>query len=171
MEIDSCAEIADHSLDIILLCNVLHHLPLPIVFLSKAHKKLKRNGKIILTEPFCSAFSRIIYFLHHEETNFKVEEASLSRVEGPLSSSNMALPQMIFFKKKEWLAKIAKYYNISARELHYYTSLSYFLTGGVSHNFHIPYSLYKLMFSLDQKVSKLFPRLFASFFTIILKTI
>ena len=173
MEIDSCVEIEDHSLDIILLCNVLHHLPLPIAFLSKAHKKLKENGegKIIITEPYSSVLSKIIYFFHREQNNFRVEEASLGEVEGPLSSSNMALPQMIFFKKKEWLAQVTEHYDGSAMELHYYTGLSYFLTGGVSHNFHIPHFLYKLIFFLDQKLAGLFPRIFASFFTVVLKTV
>ena len=170
MEIDSCVEIEDHSLDIILLCNVLHHLPLPIVFLSKAHKKLKRSGRIIITEPYSSILSRLIYFFHREANDFKVEQAALGEVEGPLSSSNMALPQMIFFKKKEWSEKLARYYSITAKETRYYTSLSYFLTGGVSHNFHIPHFLYKLIFTFDQKISMLFPRVFASFFTVILKT-
>ena len=171
MKIDECREIKDRSLDIILLTNVLHHLPFPIVFLSKAHKKLKKGGKIIITEPYYSLFSKLIYLFHHEKTDFSVKKASLTEHEGPLSSSNMALPQMIFFKKKEWLKEVLSYYMIDKADLHYYTTLSYFLTGGVSYNFRIPHFLYKLLFTIDKRISILLPKIFASFFTVTLKAL
>ena len=56
------------SLDVIILLNVIHHIPDSEKFLLECHRVLKSNGKILLIEPANTWFSRIIYKnFHHED--------------------------------------------------------------------------------------------------------
>lgn len=169
MEIDNFEKIGDESIDIITVTNVLHHIKDPILFIEKAKKKLKQNGRIIFTEPYYSTVSNVIYrYLHHEATDMNIQEHKLSTIEGPLSSANMALPYLIFYKKPNWRKKIEESYFIKDTILPFYTSLSYMMTGGISRRIPIPTLIYKLIFKVDVWLAKTFPNIFASFFSMIL---
>jgi len=144
-DIDDVDDIQDESIDFIVLTNVLHHIENPTLFFIKSAKKLKRGGHIITTEPYFSILSSIIYrYIHHEEVDFTIHIPKLSNVvAGPLSSSNIALPYMIFFKRNSWLNNLKNIYDISRPE--YYTSLAYFLTGGISRKIPTASWLYKII--------------------------
>src|SRR5215471_4472406 len=102
-DIDKLDAIKNESLDVITLTNVLHHLKSPIVFLNRAANKLKPGGKVIATEPFFSLLSTPIFkYLHHEPVDFQVSEPELAEVQGPLASANIALPWLIFFRRRDW---------------------------------------------------------------------
>ena len=106
-EIDKLDAIKDESLDVITLTNVLHHLKSPIVFLNRAASKLKPGGKVIATEPFFSLLSTPIFkYLHHETVDFRIAEPELKDVHGPLASANIALPWLIFFRRRDWLESL-----------------------------------------------------------------
>jgi SAM-dependent methyltransferase len=164
-KIDRFTELPDNSVDIITLTNVLHHLQEPVVFLSAAVKKLVPGGSILLVEPFFSVMSYPIYkWLHHEPVEFKISTPELSLINGPLSTSNQAIPYMIFFKKNSWLDELAEKYYIEDIEVGFFTSLSYMLSGGISKKIPIPHCLYKCILEIDIRIARKFPRLFASFF-------
>lgn len=153
------------SLDMILMTNVMHHLKSPITFLKNATVKLKRGGTIVLTEPFFSLISTLIYkYIHHEPVDLSIDEPKLGDIKGPLSSANSALPFMIFYSKKKWLNTIKRYYTVEPYG--YFSFISYFITGGISKKIPIPQHLYKLIFKFDMFLSKCFPTIFASFFTV-----
>lgn len=164
-EIDRLVDIPDASLDVITLTNVLHHLGDPVDFLVKAAVKLKDGGRIIATEPYISLLSRAVYKIHHEPVEFNIDEPKLSGIEGPLATANMAIPFMIFKMREDWAAPLAPYYELPTR-LRPYSGLSYMITGGISRRIPIPLILYKPFFALDSMLTKLAPRLLASFFTI-----
>jgi hypothetical protein len=85
------------------LTNVIHHLKDLIAFLNRAACKLKRNGKIIATEPYFSTLSALIFeYLHHETVDLKITEPILPEVRGPLASANIALPWLIFVSRGRW---------------------------------------------------------------------
>jgi len=158
--------IQNSTLDLIVLTNVLHHLQKPLNFLINARTKLKDNGSIIITEPYFSWISSSIYrFIHHEAVDSSIKTPELkSEEDSPLSSANVVLPYLVFFKKMEWLANVNKYYQIEL--LGCFSSLSYFVTGGISKCFPIPHILYKIIFKFDRSITKYFPRIAASFFTV-----
>ena len=163
--IDRYSAIQDHSIDIICLTNVLHHLLDPIRFLCNATKKLKNQGEVFLVEPFFSVVSYAIFkMLHHEQINFKICYPGLDRVNGPLSSANQAIPYMIFFRRESWKSRLSNYYDMSRTELNFFSSLSYMMTGGISRKFSIPIWIYRLLFRADYFLSIKAPRFFASFF-------
>ena len=107
-DIDRYDGIADHSVDVISLTNVLHHLRDPLEFLTKATRKLKPGGEVIAVEPYFSALSYPLYkLLHHEPVDFGIARPRLESIEGPLSSSNQAIPHMLFVSRPDWLAELA----------------------------------------------------------------
>ena len=163
-QIDTFATIEDNSLDVITITNVLHHLADPVVFLQKAATKLKRGGSIIFTEPFISLLSKFIYvYLHHEPIDLHIMDPKIGKIEGPLSSANIALPFLIF--QNGWDAPLRRIYQYPNRGCFYFSSISYMLTGGISKRLNIPKFLYKVIFHVDLALSRFFPKLFASFFT------
>jgi SAM-dependent methyltransferase len=168
-EIDKLDTIKDKSIDVITLTNVLHHLKSPIAFLNRAAGKLKSGGKVIATEPFFSLLSTPIFkYLHHEPVDFHISEPELGEVQGPLASANIALPWLIFFRRREWLQRLNENFNVASLSARPFSSLSYMATGGISHRLPIPGFLYRVLFLIDREFSHYFPSLCASFFTITL---
>jgi hypothetical protein len=168
-EIDRLDAIKDNSLDVITLTNVLHHLKSPIAFLNRAAGKLKSGGKVIATEPFLSALSSAIFkCLHHEPINMDISEPELNHVKGPLETANIALPWLIFFRKREWLQRLNDNFDLTSFSARPFTALSYMMTGGISRKLPVPGFLYRAIFPIDLALSRRFPRLCAAFFTVTL---
>lgn len=167
--IDQFDQVADASLDVIALTNVLHHLRNPIDFLNRAASKIKHGGKIIATEPYFSTLSTFIFkYLHHEPVDFDINEPALSEVRGPLASANIALPWLIFVRHHEWREMLKANFEFDAKKFPAFSSISYMATGGISRRLPIPAPLYKILFRLDMVLSRIFPNALASFFTITL---
>jgi hypothetical protein len=168
-EIDKLDAVKDNSLDVITLTNVLHHLKNPIAFLNRAVSKLKSGGKVIATEPFFSLLSTPIFkHLHHETVDFRISRPELNDVQGPLASANIALPWLIFFRKREWLHRLNDNFDLSNLLVRPFSALSYMVTGGISHRLPVPGLLYRVLFPIDLALSRRFARICASFFTVIL---
>jgi SAM-dependent methyltransferase len=168
-EIDKFDAIRDESLDVITLTNVLHHLKSPIAFLNRAAKKLKSDGKIIATEPFFSVVSTPMFkYLHHEPVDFEISQPELKDIREPLASANIALPWLIFFRRRDWADKLSENYDVANCSVRPFSALSYMVTGGISHKLPVPIWVYRAFFPMDLFLSRCFPRLCASFFTIVL---
>jgi SAM-dependent methyltransferase len=168
-DIDIFEPIPNESLDVITMTNVLHHLKAPVTFLIKAAQKLKPGGKVIMAEPYFSAFSRLIYtHIHPEPVNFYVNDPVLCEVRGPLTSANIALPYQIFFSDKKWSEPLVSYYDFSIESVSHYSSLAYMLTGGISMRFPVPASIYRLLLGADIFMADRFPKVFSSFFILVM---
>ena len=148
---------------------MLHHLKSPIEFLNRAANKLKRGGKVIATEPFFSILSTPIFkYLHHEPVDFGISEPELKSVRGPLASANIALPWLIFFRRRDWADKVSENYDVANCSVRFFSAVSYMATGGISQKCQSLSWLYRAFFPMDVFLSRCFPRLCASFFTIVL---
>jgi SAM-dependent methyltransferase len=168
-DIDKLSAIKDNSVDVITLTNVLHHLKNPIEFLNRAASKLKTGGKVIATEPFFSFLSTPIFkYLHHEPLDSTISEPELDEVQGPLASANIALPWLIFFKRRDWLERLNQNFDVPMMSTHPFSALSYMATGGISHKLPIPHFIYRALFPIDFFFSRHFPRFCAAFFTVTL---
>ena len=168
-EIDQVSALADESFDVITLTNVLHHLRSPLEFLTRAAPKLKHGGKIIATEPYFSFLSTPIFrYLHHEAVDFSIDAPALADVRGPLTTANIALPWLIFFKHPRWSDSLLAEFRFDETSLRPFSSISYMITGGISRKLPVPGFIYQPLFRLDLLLSRMFPRFFASFFTITL---
>jgi SAM-dependent methyltransferase len=167
--IDKVDDIRDGSLDVITVTNVLHHLRSPIAFLNRAANKLKSGGKVIATEPFFSLLSTPIFkYLHHEPVDIEISKPELKNVRGPLASANIALPWLIFFRRRDWADNLSQNYDMANCSVRFFSAVSYMATGGISHKVPIPAWFYRAFFHVDLFLSRCFPKLCASFFTIAL---
>ncbi len=165
-EIDKLDAIKDESLDVITVTNVLHHLKDPIAFLNRAASKLKSGGKVIATEPFFSLLSTPIFkYLHHEPVNLRISEPELKDVQGPLTSANIALPWLIFFRNRDWLQRLNEKFDVPRLAVRPFSAFSYLATGGIYRKLPIPHLLYRTLFRVDLAVSRRFPVFCATFFT------
>lgn len=161
-KIDELNQVPDESLDVITMTNVLHHLERPIDFLNAAAIKLKPGGQVVLVEPFFSWISSLIFlYLHHEPTDFHVKNPIIERQFNPLGTANICLPHLIFFKHKAWLGMLGARYNLESLQIDHYSFITYALSGGVSRNFPVPTSLFKMILVVDRWLAKTFPRIFA----------
>jgi len=165
-DIADFSEIPDHSIDVITLTNVLHHLRDPVQFLRSATRKLAKGGQVFIVEPYFSLLSYPLFkFLHHEPVNFDISRPVLGKVNGPLSSSNQAIPHMIFFSRSDWLRELSDYYELNETRIGFFTSIAYMLTGGISRIFPVPHWIYRPYLVLDRSLATLLPKIFASFFS------
>src|SRR5438067_13433091 len=143
-EIDKLDAIKDNSIDVITLTNVLHHLKRPIAFLNGAAAKLKSGGKVIATEPFFSALSSLIFkHLHHEPVDLNISQPILGDVRGPLRSANIALPWLIFCRRRDWLQQLDAKFDVAHISIRPFSALSYMVTGGISRKLPVPRFLYR----------------------------
>lgn len=120
----------DNELKAIVMTNVFHHFPAVESFLSEASRCVRKGGRLVMLEPWNTAWSRLIYKrLHHEPF---VPEASDWGFEGcgPLSDANGALPWIVFQRDRERLNELYPEWKVlSIRET---MPFRYLLSGGVS---------------------------------------
>ncbi|WMW66265.1 methyltransferase domain-containing protein [Nitratidesulfovibrio liaohensis] len=161
------SEVTNHSIDVITLTNVLHHLRDPIHFLRSATRKLAKGGEVFILEPYFSVLSYPLYkLLHHESVDFNISRPVLDTASGPLSSSNQAMPHMIFFSRPDWLRELGDCYDLDETHVKFFTSLAYMVTGGISRVFPVPHCIYRSYLVLDRFLARALPKLFASFFCV-----
>jgi SAM-dependent methyltransferase len=156
--------------DAIVMTNVLHHIQEPLKFFEGANHILKPGGKICFLEPYFSLLSYALYrstaSIHKEGIDFMVRSPNLTNYSGPLSSANMALPQLMLIRRK-FFDEVSK--NFEIKSVDYFTSLSYFVTGGAKKNYGVPEKIFQPYFNFDRILARLFPKIFASFFIAVLE--
>lgn len=119
----------EKSLRAIVLINVLHHISDPELFFKDANKCVKKDGAIIMVEPWVSSWSRIIYDkLHHEPFDPTSSSWTLPQ-SGPLSGGNDALPWIIFQRDRE---QFNQQTNWQIKSIKLTMPFRYLLSGGVS---------------------------------------
>jgi len=136
---------AQHSLDAIVMTNVLHHIPDVSAFFDEASFCVRPGGKIILVEPWRSKWSEWVYQTIHPEPFLPDRDWSLLEG-GPLSSANGALPWILFCRDKKTFETKHPDWEISiAKPL---MPFSYLASGGVSLRSFVPswcYSAFRLL--------------------------
>ncbi len=109
---------ADGSVDNLVMMDVLHHIPYPLRFLTEAQRILRRGGRLVMTEPYISPASRIIFAVGHPEPvvmRAKIfgnggggggggeEDPCPLRGEGAFAS-NQATPRLLFYRDRKKVA-------------------------------------------------------------------
>jgi SAM-dependent methyltransferase len=123
---------ADQSLRAIVMVDVLHHIPDVHAFFEESERTLAVGGRIIMLEPWNTAWSRFVYTRFHPEPFLPdATEWSLSEEHaGPLSRANGALPWIVFERDKDTFSNLYPALRINKIALDY--PISYLLSGGVS---------------------------------------
>jgi hypothetical protein len=121
---------ADRSLRAIVMTDVLHHLPEPRLFFTKAASCVHVGGCVIMIEPWVSPWSRWVYErLHSEPFLPEASEWSFPST-GPLSGANGALPWILFERDRVQFER--EFPQWAIREIRPQMPFRYLVSGGVS---------------------------------------
>lgn len=133
---------ADSSLDGIVMINVLHHLPQARKFFAEASRCLRSGGAIVMSEPWVTVWSRMVYKrLHHELFDPVAKEWNFP-YSGPLSGANGALPWIIFARDRDQFEQ--EFPEMRIRSIKPDMPFSYLVSGGVSLRTLMPGWTYRL---------------------------
>ncbi|MDC3069334.1 methyltransferase domain-containing protein [Candidatus Pelagibacter sp.] len=119
------------SLDVIILLNVIHHIPNTEKFLSECYRALKYDGQILLIEPANTWFSKIIYKNFHHEDFDENGGWHLKKNGGRLSNANQAIPYIIFERDLKIFKE--KFNGFSLIKKYKFKPIHYVLSGGFSY--------------------------------------
>ncbi len=164
------------SFDYVIASNMIHHIPFPIKFFKEMNRIIKKGGKLIIFESYCSlVFQLATIIMKHEGFDFTLDvwdEKNPKSDEKNAWHGNIAVPHLIFDDKAKFEKNLGKYFKIEYEKL---TECFIFLnSGGVtSKTKRIPLNNFflNLLNKIDRMLVKLFPKIFCMGRRIVLKKI
>ena len=162
------------SFDYVIASNMIHHIPFPIKFFKEMNRIIKKGGKLIIFESYCSLiFQLATIIMKHEGFDFTLDvwdEKNPKSDEKNAWHGNIAVPHLIFDDKAKFEKNLGKYFNIEYEKL---TECFIFLnSGGVTSKTKcIPLNNFflNLLNKIDRMLVKLFPKIFCMGRRIVLK--
>jgi SAM-dependent methyltransferase len=155
----------NESFDYVIASNMIHHIPFPIKFFREMNRILKKDGKLIIFESYCSIFFQLATIvMKHEGFDFTKnvwDENDPKSDEKNAWAGNIAVPHLLFDDKQAFKNKMGNFFAIEHEEI---TECLIFLnSGGVtSKTFHIPLPFFILRFLnfVDRILVKTLPKIF-----------
>ena len=130
--LDGCTlPFSGNSLRAVVMTNVLHHLPEPRRFFKEASRCVRRGGRLIMVEPWVTAWSSFVYSKLHHEPFYPRGAGWEYPAGGPLSGANSALPWIIFHRDRARFQQEFPEWRVHS--LIPAMPFRYLLSGGVSH--------------------------------------
>ncbi len=143
-----CLPFADRSLRALVMVDVFHHIPDAGAFLREASRCLEPGGRILMVEPWVTAWSCWVYArLHHEPFDPGAESWSFPAT-GPLSGANSALPWIVFQRDRALFDE--RFPGLVIESIALERPLTYLLSGGVSLRSLMPGFTYGLWRCLEE---------------------
>lgn len=155
--------VMSRSLDAIVMTNVFHHIPDVELFLREATRCLRSSGRLVMIEPWRTAWSQWIYQSLHSEP-FVPDAGWQIPGGGPLSTANGALPWIIF--ERDRVVFEAKYSSLRIVKVQPLMPMAYIISGGMTIRGLIPSCAYRPVRTLERT---LFERLWSMFALIIIE--
>ncbi len=121
----------DESFSNIVLLDVLHHIPRPLLFLSEAARVLHRGGRLVILDPAITPLSWPFYrFLHHEPVDLSVDPLSedTAASEDDPFDSNQAFASLLFGRHRRRFEQSVNLFDIVT--LRRFSFIAYPLSGG-----------------------------------------
>ena len=155
----------DESYDYVIASNMIHHIPFPLKFFKEMNRILKKKGKLIIFESYCSlTFQLATIIMKHEGFDFTLDvwdEKNPKSDEKDAWHGNIAVPHLIFDNKKKFSENLGMYFKVEYEKL---TECLIFLnSGGVTSKTKcIPMNKYLLniLHFIDKILIKLLPNVF-----------
>ena len=162
------------SFDYVIASNMIHHIPFPIKFFKEMNRIIKKGGKLIIFESYCSlVFQLATIIMKHEGFDFTIDvwdEKNPKSDEKNAWHGNIAVPHLIFDDKTKFEKNLGKYFKIEYEKL---TECFIFLnSGGVTSKTKcIPLNNFflNLLNKIDRMLVRLFPKIFCMGRRIVLK--
>ena len=140
----------NQSVSAFFMLNVFHHIKDPIKTLYEMERCLKVGGKIVMIEPYNSAFGSFVYrHFHHE--GFDPNSDWKVKGRGRMSDANQAIPWIIFVRDREIFEK--KFPNSKIIKITPHTPLRYIFSGGLSKPQLLPSFTYNLVLLIEKILS------------------
>tara|TARA_E500000178_G_scaffold296104_1_gene302182 strand:- start:4729 stop:5535 length:807 start_codon:yes stop_codon:yes gene_type:complete len=121
----------DESFDYVIASNMIHHIPFPIKFFKEMNRILKKGGKLLVFESYCSIiFQLATIIMKHEGFDFTLDvwdEKEPKSDEKNAWHGNIAVPHLIFDNKEKFNENLGKYFRIEHEKL---TECLIFLNSG-----------------------------------------
>ncbi len=166
----------DESFNFVIASNMIHHIPYPIKFFKEMNRILKKNGKLIIFEPYCSILLQLAtIIMKHEGFDFTInvwDEKKPKSDEDDLWAGNIAVSNLIFDDKNKFEENLGSYFNLKHEKL--VECLIFLNSGGVtSKTMHIPLNNFflNLVNCIDKFLVKVFPSIFATGRQIVLEKV
>lgn len=140
------------SLRSIVMLNVLHHIPDVDAFFWEGSRCLKKNGTLVMIEPWLSSWSKLVYTKFHHEPFDHMTQSWKLPPSGPLSGGNDALPWIIFQRDIEKFEQIHSSWRVKLVEPGF--SFSYLLSGGISLRNLAPGCMFEFISCLEDRMPK-----------------
>jgi SAM-dependent methyltransferase len=119
----------DQALRAIVFTGVLHHIPNVRLFFSEAARCIRPGGKVLMIEPWVTAWSRFAYrHLHHEPFSPQAADWGFPS-SGPLSGANIALPWMVFERDRQRFA--SEFPQLEIEQIRPFLPFRYVVSGGL----------------------------------------
>tara|TARA_B100000963_G_scaffold360957_1_gene394050 strand:+ start:6580 stop:7386 length:807 start_codon:yes stop_codon:yes gene_type:complete len=155
----------NESFNYVIASNMIHHIPFPIKFFQEMNRILKKDGKLIIFESYCSVvFQLATIIMKHEGFDFTLDvwdEKNPKSDEKNAWHGNIAVPHLIFDDKKNFEKNLGKYFKINYEKL---TECLIFLnSGGVTSKTKcIPMNSFflNILNIIDKFLVKVFPSIF-----------
>jgi SAM-dependent methyltransferase len=148
---------ANGSLRAIVFTDVLHHMPDVRQFFSEASRCLRPGGKILMIEPWVTAWSRFVFkHFHHEPFSPKARDWSFPCT-GPLSGANGAIPWIVFVRDRDIFESEFPYLDIE--QIRPFMPFRYLVSGGVGMRSLMPGFTHSLWVRLERMLEPQMPHL------------
>lgn len=143
---------SDSSYDNIVMLDVLHHIPLPKLFLAEAQRVLRQGGRLIMLEPAITPGSYLFYKIFHPEP---VDMSVDPLADIPLSTaeaydSNQAIPTLLVTKYRNQLA--AEFPKLNLHKVRWGSYIVYPLSGGLRRWSAVPDVVARPLLKLEDKL-------------------
>tara|TARA_E500000178_G_scaffold280111_1_gene280074 strand:+ start:85 stop:894 length:810 start_codon:yes stop_codon:yes gene_type:complete len=156
---------ANESFDYVIASNMIHHIPFPVKFFKEMNRILKKRGRLIIFESYCSiVFQLITIIMKHEGFDFTVnvwDDTKAKSDENNAWHGNIAVPHLIFDDKEKFNENLGNFFEIKYENL---SECFIFLnSGGVtSKTKYIPMNRFflNILNYIDKVLIKLLPNIF-----------
>ncbi len=145
------------SLRAIVMTDVLHHIPDVRKFFCEARRCLRSGGKILMVEPWVTAWSRFVYQRFHPEPFLPEAEKWEFATTGPLSGANGALPWIVLQRDRTRFE--AEFPEFEVEIIRPFLPFRYLVSGGVSMRSLMPGFMHGPWASLERRLKSQMNRL------------
>ncbi len=164
------------SFDYVIASNMIHHIPFPVKFFKEMNRILKKNGKLIIFESYCSIIFQIVtIIMRHEGFDFSInvwDEKDAMSDENNAWHGNVAVPHLIFDDKKKFDKYLGNSFKIEYEKLG--ECFIFLNSGGVTSKTKcVPMNRFflNILHKLDNFLIKFFPSIFCMGRKIVLKKV
>ncbi len=139
----------NNSVACFFMLNVLHHIKKSESAIYEMQRCLKKNGRIVMIEPYISPWSKFIYKNFHRE-NLDEKGGWTIQGKGRLTDANIALPWIIFIRDRKLFKK--RFLKLKIMRVKPHTPFTYILSGGLTKPPLVPYFIFNILNSFEKKI-------------------